>query len=118
MKIHYNGWSRKWDTWSDFVAETHRFAKHGSISKRPAHRFKDIGKGDCVEINPVRRYPGWKNGKIKRLDQNSGQVQVVYEYEDRNYYCWTHLDNEQEIAEGIFKFGKNYCKAKRGKNAR
>eukprot|EP01083_Nonionella_stella_P191531 708832_1 len=26
LKIHYDGWSRKWDTWSDFSSEIHRFA--------------------------------------------------------------------------------------------
>eukprot|EP01083_Nonionella_stella_P318981 1168430_1 len=32
LKIHYHGWSRKWDTWSDFSVELHRFAVSSSIS--------------------------------------------------------------------------------------
>jgi len=99
LKIHYDGWSRKWDTWSDFGGEIHRFAAPGSISKRPAHRFEHLKKGDYVDINPTQRHPGWKCGEIRRLDQKSGQVQVVYESMDKNYLYWAHLDNTAEIAE-------------------
>eukprot|EP00486_Rosalina_sp_Unknown_P003695 CAMPEP_0201577096 /NCGR_PEP_ID=MMETSP0190_2-20130828/23310_1 /ASSEMBLY_ACC=CAM_ASM_000263 /TAXON_ID=37353 /ORGANISM="Rosalina sp." /LENGTH=715 /DNA_ID=CAMNT_0048008757 /DNA_START=120 /DNA_END=2264 /DNA_ORIENTATION=- len=105
LKIHYDGWSRKWDTWSDFQKEIHRFAKAGSISKRPAHRFKQLKKGDYVDINPTQRHPGWKCGEIRRLDQKSGQVQVVYESADKNYLYWAHLDNKFEIAEFTSKSG-------------
>merc|ERR1712129_514107 len=99
LKIHYDGWSRKWDTWSDFHKEIHRFAKAGSISKRPAHRFNELKKSDYVDINPSQRHPGWKCGEIRRLDQKSGQVQVVYECAEKNYLYWAHLDNKSEIAE-------------------
>ena len=105
LKIHYDGWSRKWDTWSDFQKEIHRFAKAGSISKRPAHRFKQLKKGDYVDINPTQRHPGWKCGEIRRLDQKSGQVQVVYESADKNYLYWAHLDNKHEIAEFTSRSG-------------
>ena len=105
LKIHYDGWSRKWDTWSDFQKEIHRFAKAGSISKRPAHRFKQLKKGDYVDINPTQRHPGWKCGEIRRLDQKSGQVQVVYESADKNYLYWAHLDHKEEIAEFTSKSG-------------
>jgi len=99
LKIHYDGWSRKWDTWSDFEQEIHRFAKAGSISKRPAHRFNDLKKGDWVDLNPTQRHPGWKTGEIRRLDQKSGQVQVVYNAQEKNFLYWAHLDNVDEIAE-------------------
>merc|ERR1712176_377254 len=99
LKIHYDGWSRKWDTWSDFNREIHRFAAPGSISKRASHRFKTLKKGDYVDINPTQRHPGWKCGEIRRLDQKSGQVQVVYECAEKNYLYWAHLDNKSEIAE-------------------
>jgi len=105
LKIHYDGWSRKWDTWSDFNAEIHRFAVAGSISKRPAHRFGHLKKGDFIDINPTQRHPGWKCGEIRRLDQKSGQVQVVYESMDKNYLYWAHLDNAAEIAEFTSKSG-------------
>ena len=98
-KIHYDGWSRKWDTWSDFKKERHRFFRVGAVSRRPAHRFEQLKKGDYVDINPVLTHPGWKVGKIKRFDEKSGQVQVSYELGDKDYLYWTHLDNEQEIAE-------------------
>jgi len=105
LKIHYDGWSRKWDTWSDFNKEIHRFAAAGSISKRPSHRFSELKKGDYVDINPSQRHPGWKCGEIRRLDQKSGQVQVVYECGDKNYLYWAHLDNLNEIAEFTSKSG-------------
>ena len=60
-------------------------------------------KGDYVDINPIHRHPGWKCGEIRRLDQKSGQVQVVYESMDKNYLYWAHLDDEAQIAE----FGSN-----------
>ena len=33
IKIHYEGWNSKWDTWCDFKNETHRFAAPRSISR-------------------------------------------------------------------------------------
>eukprot|EP00483_Globobulimina_turgida_P003085 UN03090 len=77
LKIHYDGWSRKWDTWSDYAREIHRFARAGSISSRPAHRFLGLKKSDYVDINPTQRHPGWTTGEIRRLDRKSGQVQVI-----------------------------------------
>ena len=89
----------------DFSGEIHRFAVAGSISKRRAHRFEHLKKGDYVDINPTQRHPGWKCGEIRRLDQKSGQVQVVYESMDKNYLYWAHLDNIAEIAEFTSKSG-------------
>ena len=99
LKIHYDGWSRKWDIWSNFNEEIHRFAVAGSISKRKAHRFQHLKKGDFVDINPTQRHPGWKCGKIRRFDQKSGQIQVIYESMDKDLLYWAHLDDEAEIAE-------------------
>eukprot|EP01084_Bolivina_argentea_P265493 450041_1 len=83
LKIHYDGWSCKWDIWSNFELEIHKFAHAGSISKRSAHRFRQLEKGNYVDINPTQRHPGWKCGQIRRLDQKSGQIQVVYEFADK-----------------------------------
>ena len=105
LKVHYDGWSRKWDCYSDFRKEMHRFAEAGTISKRPAHRFKDLKKGDFIDLNPTNRHPGWRVGEIRRLDPKSGQVQVVYEYQDKNFLYWAHLDNKEEIAEFTSKSG-------------
>ena len=106
LKIHYDGWSRKWDTWSDYSGEIHLFAVAGSISKRRAHRFQYLKKGDYVDINPIHHHPGWKGGEIRRLDQQSGQVQVAYTSTvGKHHLCWAHLDNELEIAEFTSKSG-------------
>ena len=105
LKIHYVEWSRKWNTWNDFSKELYRFAKAGSISRRPAHRFKELKEGDYVDINPLLKHPGWKCAEIRKTDKTSGQIQVVYEEHDKNYLYWTHLDNCREIAEFTSKSG-------------
>ena len=100
LKIHYDGWSKKWDVWSDLEEDYNRFAKAGSVSDRPITRtlFKCIQIGDNIDINPILRHPGWKCGKIRRFDRKSGQIQVVYQYRNRNYLYWAHPDNPDEIA--------------------
>eukprot|EP01083_Nonionella_stella_P300916 1029796_1 len=99
LRIRYDGWSAKWDIWSDFSVELHRFAKPLSISKRRAHRLKHLKKDAWVDINPQTRDPstGWTHGEIRRLSK--GQVQVCYEFNARDYLYWTHLDNEEELRE-------------------
>mmetsp|Transcript_108639 Transcript_108639/g.132588 ORF Transcript_108639/g.132588 Transcript_108639/m.132588 type:complete len:326 (+) Transcript_108639:88-1065(+) len=99
LKIHYEGWSWKWDIWSDFTKEIHRFAHPNSISKRESHRFNDLKKGDYVDINPMYKHPGWKIGEIKGFYGTSGQVQIAYEYNGKYQLYWAHLDNENEIQE-------------------
>ena len=89
----------------NFSAETDRFAIAGSLSKRRAHRFEHLRERDYVDINPMQRHPGWTPGEIRRLDETSGQVQVVYESMDKNYLYWSHLDNIAEIAEFTSKSG-------------
>eukprot|EP01084_Bolivina_argentea_P060617 110733_1 len=101
LKIHYNGWSSKWDVWSDFTVELYRFAKYKSISNRPAHRLLSLEKGSYIDINPRRRYYGWRYTEIRRFDIKSGQVQVVYNIDNidnKSYLYWMHLDNQSEIA--------------------
>eukprot|EP01084_Bolivina_argentea_P265488 450031_1 len=99
IKIHYDKWSHKWDTWCDFSKELYRYAKPRSISKRLAHRFENIKKHDYVDINPIM-HPGWKTGQIRRIDANSGQIQVAYQEKSLNeyYQSWAHVDNTNEIA--------------------
>jgi len=105
LKIHYDGWSIKWDTWSDYRKELYRFAKPKSISERNAHRFNEITETDYIDINPKHRHPGWKTGEIKRIDEKSGQVQVIYEYNSKSCLYWLHLDDESEVAKFTTKTG-------------
>lgn len=105
LKIHYDGWSRKWDCYCDYNKELHRFAQPKSVSGRHSHRFKHLKKGDFVDINPTQRHPGWIVGEIRRKDVKSGQVQVVYESQNKNYLYWAHLDNKNEIAEFTTRSG-------------
>ena len=99
LKIHYVGWESRCDAWVDITKENHRFAKAHSISRRPANRLTDLKKGNNVDINPTQTHPGWKGGAMRGLDKKSGQVQIVYEYGDKNHSYWAHLDDKSEIAE-------------------
>jgi len=98
VKIHYEGWNSKWDTWCDFKAETHRFARPRSVSRRPNTRFRDLKIRDYVDINPVQRHLGWRVGQIRRMDKYSGQAQIVYKEEGQEFLYWAHLNNPREIA--------------------
>ena len=76
LKLHYDGWSRKWDAWSDYTQELYRFAKAESISKRKAHRLTNLKVGSMVFLNPKQRHPqiNWCHAEIRRMDRDSGQV--------------------------------------------
>lgn len=91
--IHYIGWDRQYDIWSDRRTEIHRFAKAGSISRRKAQRLFDVKEGVLVDINPLYRCPGWTAGSVERTDSKSDQVGVRYHGKS----WWTHLDNVNEI---------------------
>ena len=78
LRIHYDGWGQKWDTWQDYTTQLHNFAKAKSISQRPPHRFKDIAVHDWIECNS-KRDPGWRISEIRRIPDNfntNGQIQV------------------------------------------
>eukprot|EP01084_Bolivina_argentea_P288841 495828_1 len=101
LKIHYEGYDDKWDAWSDFEKELHRFADPFSISQRPAHRLQGLKCGEFVDVNPGwmhSRISGWRQGKIMGHRQGSGQVLVSYMYDGKSRLYWTHLDNTAEIA--------------------
>ena len=99
MKIHYDGWTNKWDCFCDYTKEIHKFAKAGMISRRPAHRFKDLKVQDFIDVNPSIRHPGWRSAEIRRFDPKSGQVHVVYQYQNRDFLYWVHLDDDKEVAQ-------------------
>ena len=94
FKIHFDGWSNKWDCYIDYEKEFFRFVQADSIWKRPAHRFKSIKKGDFIDINPVVRHLGWCVGEIRKLCQ----VQVCYQCKQNLHLYWDDLDNEQVFA--------------------
>lgn len=98
VKIHYEGWNSKWDTWCDYKNETHRFAAPRSISRKPNTRFRDLKIRDYVDINPIQRHRGWRVGQIRRMDKYSGQAQIVYKEDGQEFLYWAHLNNPEEIA--------------------
>eukprot|EP01083_Nonionella_stella_P065360 171193_1 len=94
LKIHYDDYSQQYDVWSDYQKEIHRFATLHSITLRPAHRLKNLGKGSLVDINPAP-HPGWKSGKIVQID--GGQVKVRYKHDGKTYYWRVHVDDADHI---------------------
>eukprot|EP01083_Nonionella_stella_P086850 241473_1 len=97
LKLHYIGWTNKWDCWCSIEDELHRFATFESISKRSAHRLQYLKIGDFVDLNSPK-FPGWRTAQIRRMNPLHfyGQIQVVFSDADKNRLCWTHLDNVEE----------------------
>ena len=103
LKIHYDGWSSKWDSWCDYSDNLHRFALARSISRCPRVRGKHIEEKMFVDIKPSYRHGknghgcSWRKGKVRRLDDYSGQIEVIYKYKQKKYLLWVHLDNKDEV---------------------
>eukprot|EP01084_Bolivina_argentea_P006987 13180_1 len=86
--------------WVSYANELNNFAKLGAVSKRKSHRFKQLKIGDFVDVNPMYKHPGWKCGRILYVDKvEETQIWVNYEFDDEMHGIWTHLDNQDEIAE-------------------
>jgi len=81
MLIHYTEWADKWDEWSDLAWKgkaAARFAKHGSISERAAHRMLEVDVNHSVRYcEPATRE--WVVAQVVSMDANSGQVRVAYQ---------------------------------------
>ena len=110
LKMHYQGWSDKFDEWSDYQKEIYRFAPADSISKRPAERFQNLNRGDFIDINPSYRkgHAGWVEGEIIKISKQKREVRVRYNDPQKdgwNAIC-AHLDNTHEIAVFRSKSGK------------
>eukprot|EP01084_Bolivina_argentea_P000220 419_1 len=117
FKIHYDGWSEKFDIWSNSKTEINRFTEYESISKRKAiaNRFKGLSVGDYVDINVninkfLCKYDGWKAGEVAKFDDNSGQIQI--KILNDGLKIWVHLDNDKEIRESSLP-KSNYDKIKK-----
>eukprot|EP01083_Nonionella_stella_P036213 98825_1 len=101
-EVQSREWATKWNECCDLKLlneeSVNRFAKYKSISRRPCHRFDfdSFKNHSLIQVNP--RHQGWKRGIIRRFDQDSAQVQIVYNDNDgRQRLYWTHLDNCSEI---------------------
>lgn len=98
----YGPYQTKYDEWSDYKYEIHRFAKYHSISLRPCHRMSDVVVGNSVDINPRRTrkrgHKGWRVGEVVQRDYKSGQILVEYSFKSKEYQWWTHLDNANEVS--------------------
>eukprot|EP01084_Bolivina_argentea_P137828 242740_1 len=98
IRAHING-ARK-TGFLDLKKCFYLIAEYGSITARESHRLKDLTIGCRVNVNPQRKYhSGWTTGVVEEFDICSGQTLVRYVHRNHSYLYWTHLDNEQEIAE-------------------
>lgn len=76
MKIHYFGCDSRFDVCSNYFVDHHRYAKAGSISMRPAHRFKNLPGLQKRDILEVFHRDQWRNAKVIAFDGRSGQIHV------------------------------------------
>ena len=100
--IHYIDYDTKYDVWSDFENELHRFAEYESISKRIGHRLQDANEGSVVYFNPLHMRGvsnGWKLGEISGFNRGRNQIKVTFEFNKKYKNYWTHRDNENEVEE-------------------
>ena len=58
--------------------EIYRLAKHGSISKRTAHRLTNLTVASFVDVNVLRDQSGWRKGTV--LGVLNGQCKVCDNY--------------------------------------
>merc|ERR1712129_470693 len=68
LRLHYDGWSSKWDSWCDYQIDLHKFALSRSISRCPRVRGKHIEEGMFVDIKPSYRHGDdckWKREKCE-----------------------------------------------------
>ena len=100
LRVHYDGWSSKWDLWCDYRKNLHKFALSRSISRCPRVRAEHIEEGMFVDVKPSYRHGTdckWRKGKVRRLDEYSGQIEVIYKFKKKNFLLWVHVDNKNEV---------------------
>ena len=100
LKIHYNAGPTDCYCYCDYEKETYRFAKVGSISKHAAraHRFKNLTIGNFIGIKSTSikcrtTQIRWLSGEIRGMDEHSGPVNVIYDYQNQSYRWSVHLDD-------------------------
>ena len=94
---HYGG---KWNVMVSYKDDPSAFAKYQSISNRHASSvLSDSNIGDHVLFKPsMNTSSEWKEAKIIKMHEMSGQVKVEYKNESNDIMKrWTHLDNLSEV---------------------
>eukprot|EP01083_Nonionella_stella_P210473 761935_1 len=89
LNVHYDGWSSKWDSWCDYSIYLHKFAAVRSISRCPRVRGKHIEEKMFVDVKPSYRHGKncyWRKGKVRRVDDYSGQIEVIYKYKNKKIF--------------------------------
>lgn len=83
LKMHFFGWESRFDKYSNYYVDHRRYAKAGSISMRPAHRFKDVTNLESNDIFEVYYHNFWKPARILAFDGRSGQINVQVSIHNR-----------------------------------
>lgn len=83
--------------WVQASTDYKNFAKPSSISKRGAHRFRDIQVNDLIMVRPRNNENQWFKGWIDKIDDESAQILIKYVDDSETKSWWSHLDDFNEI---------------------
>lgn len=94
LRIHYDGWGSKYDCWSNYKREIHRFARAGFVSRRKSVLTQYVFKDSPIKIKPRGISKKWLSGKIYLVDPRSGQVEVRGALKEP---YWVHIEDTEEV---------------------
>eukprot|EP01083_Nonionella_stella_P296960 1008646_1 len=96
VEIHYIGWARRWDLWTDINKGAVRFAPFRSLSLYDGTLKCPFAAGDFVNIK-VPWVNEWVLGEVKKAE--GLQVQVGYNNRSSTRQCfkWFHCQDRSEL---------------------
>jgi len=103
-KLHYTGWSDKFDVTIQYRDDLDSLAHVGTMSKLLSDKLDGLKRNDVVVVNAPDI--GWVEAEIRKFHVNkrtkekvSGQVQVAYKHpgHKNKRLFWFHIDNEDEF---------------------
>lgn len=100
MKVHYRGWTPKWDEWLERMSE--RLAAHHSM----VANWRDFRVDDDVQVGfalPTKSYPEWRNGRVvevEKSEEGSG-LRILVDIDGRK--VWRDAQDELLCSPGTHK---------------
>ncbi|DAZ94965.1 TPA: hypothetical protein N0F65_000060, partial [Lagenidium giganteum] len=100
VKVHYRGWTSKWDEWLKFMSDR----------LQPLHsrvrNWRDFKLNDVAQIGfevENRSYPDWRNAVVVAVDNSdtSGNVKVEFQFGDKRE--WRDAQDELLCPAGTHK---------------
>ena len=96
VKVHYNGWSERWDTWVD--------RKDESIQPHLTHTddWRRLKVGDAVEMRSAGEKAFWHKGHVREVDGSkvlveSWRTQWLETSSENICKLGTHLKSERKV---------------------